>query len=193
MPGFRARQCESCILFYLFWLSKIIFSESYLEICVGRERENYIFKREHMLLQSKNKQAKKHRCRQNMCSRENIFLKNEPHILICLGGYIAGGALGHCSWMYTQEYTYIGSTQEIYVVLWIETVSAAWLFNACIHSRSLWPLILLSVHCAAFENKVKYKNKSQMQYPHQRWPLKWDISESIAKVQFFSLLWLEYD
>lgn len=86
MPGFRARQCESCILFYLFWLSKIIFSESYLEICVGRERENYIFKREHMLLQSKNKQAKKHRCRQNMCSRENIFLKNEPHIFYLFGG-----------------------------------------------------------------------------------------------------------
>lgn len=61
---------------------------------------------------------------------------------------------------------YIGSTQEIYVVLWIETVSAARLFNACILSRSLWPLIPLSVHCAAFENKVKYKNKSQVQYPH---------------------------
>lgn len=122
-----------------------------------------------------------------------FFWRTSLIFFICLGGYIAGGALGHCSWMYTQEYTYIGSTQEIYVVLWIETVSAAWLFNACIHSRSLWPLILLSVHCAAFENKVKYKNKSQMQYPHQRWPLKWDISESIAKVQFFSLLWLEYD
>lgn len=130
------------------------------------EIENYIFKREHMLLQSKNKQAKKHRCRQDMCSRENIFLKNKPHTFYLFGGVHTRRCSG-ALFLNVYSRVYIGGTQEIYVVLWIETVSVARLFNACIFSRSLWPQILLSVHCAAFENKVKYKNKSQVQYPHQ--------------------------